>query len=59
MIKVRRENIFLKEGDALVQVQSFKTGTNYDLEIIQQGGIRVKTKSQKYWGLIPVFGEVR
>ena len=35
----------------LVQVQWFGTGTKYKLEILHQGGKRVKTKSQKVLGI--------
>ena len=42
----------------LVHVQSFGTGTRYGLEILHQGGKKVKTKVRKFLGLIPTFVEV-
>ena len=41
----------------LVKVQSFGTGTRY--ELLHQCGKSVKTKSQKFLGLIPTFVEVK
>ena len=35
------------KGVVYVQVQWFRTGTRYGLEILQQCGKRVKAKSQK------------
>ena len=38
------------EGWSLVQVQSCRTGTRCELEILHQRGRRIKTKSQKVYG---------
>ena len=35
----------------LVQVQEFGTDTRYHLDFLHQCGERVKTKSQKVWGV--------
>ena len=42
----------------LVQVQQFRTGTRYGLEILCQCGKRFKLKVGKFWRLIPTFVDI-
>ena len=39
----------------LIEVQEFGTGNRYGLEVSHRCRKRVKTKSQKFWRLIPAF----
>ena len=43
----------------LVQVQQFRNGTRYDLEVLHQCSKGFKLKDRKFWGPIPTFVEVR
>ena len=48
--KIWLEKSFYFWGMVLVQVQWFRTGTRYELEILHYCGKRIKSKSQKVFG---------